>query len=716
MGKEKRLITSALPYVNNIPHLGNIIGCVLSADVFARFSRSRGYDTLYVCGTDEYGTATEITALKEGTTPKAVCDKYYRIHADVYRWFGISFDIFGRTTNDKHVGITQDIFMKLYKNGYITEKVIDQFYDPDKGIALADRYIRGTCPYCGYENARGDQCEECGRLLSPDQLINPISVVSGKPPVKRKSKHLFLNLPALQKEVKDWIEKTHEKGFWSDNTYSIAKAWLKEGLRERCITRDLKWGVPVPLQGYEDKVFYVWFDAPIGYISITMSFTEDWESWWKDEQVKLYQFMGKDNVPFHTTVFPATLIGTGERWVLAFHINSTEYLTYEGGKFSKSENRGVFGTDAMTSGIPPDVWRYYLLVNRPETSDTDFSWDDFKEKTNKELIGNLGNLVNRVMTFAHRYFNGRVPTPAELNDEDKRFLDGQKELIDRITDSLEHVKLKQGLREIMEYCGRVNQYIQFTAPWRTVKEDPDRCATSVYILMNQVKDLGILIEPYLPFTAEKIFNMLNIDKQGWDDLGRFTLTEGHVIGKQEILFKPLDDRTVEDLKKRFGGKRTTVNDLDLVVGEIISVEKHPDADRLYVEKVNIGDRTITIVSGLVGYYTPEELSGKKVVIVKNLKPAKMRGIVSEGMLLAVVTGEGDKQEVEVLSCEDCAPGDVVRPEGEHVEGKKSKGIITYEQFKQVKLEVKDHVVYGDGRRLTVNGKPIKTEHEKGVVE
>ena len=405
---KKRLITSALPYVNNIPHLGNLTQ-VLSADVFARFCRSRGYETMYICGTDEYGTASETRALQEGVTPQELCDYYHEIHKAIYRWFDIDFDYFGRTSTPLQTEIVQAIFHACDVNGYITEKESEQLYCPECGRFLADRFVKGACPHCGNEDARGDQCEKCGTLLDPTELIDPKCSVCGSTPVVRKTKNLYLDLPKLLPRLQAWMDKASVEGFWAKNAVQTTASWIRDGLQERCITRDLKWGIPVNKPGYEDKVFYVWFDAPIGYISITANKTKDWEYWWRDpENTELFQFIGKDNIPFHTVVFPAALLGTEEKWTMLHHMSSTEYLNYEGGKFSKSKGIGIFGNDVEETGIPADVWRFYMFYNRPEKSDFTFTWLDFQDKVNKELIGNLSNLVNRTLTFVKRFYDGSL--------------------------------------------------------------------------------------------------------------------------------------------------------------------------------------------------------------------------------------------------------------------------------------------------------------------
>ncbi len=698
------LITAALPYVNNVPHLGNIIGCVLSADAFARYCRLKGYECIYVCGTDEYGTATEIKALEEGTTPQEITERYHKIHKEIYEWFGISFDIFGRTTNRHHKEIVQHIFKKIYENGYIIEKEVEQFFDPQANMFLADRYIEGTCPYCGYKGARGDQCEKCGKMLHPEELIEPKSKVSGAAPIKKSTKHLFFDLSKLASALKEWIEKRSVEGFWSENARNVSLWWIKEGLKPRAITRDLKWGVPVPLEGYEGKVFYVWFDAPIGYISITASLTEDWEKWWRGKEVKLYQFMGKDNIPFHTLLFPGMLMATGERWTLVYHINTTEYLNYEGGKFSKSRGVGVFGDDAMKSGIPADVWRYYLFANRPEKADTHFTWDDFYEKTNSELIDNFANLINRVLTFIKRNFGEEFVCRAHNTP----FLKEQEEIAKEIEECMEKVKLKEALHKIMHLSKNANRYFQERRVWEVVKEDREEARRIMEELGLQVRDLAILIHPFLPHTSQAILSMMGVGSATWKDMGReFKMR----LGEIKPLFKKLEKKEIEEMRKRFGEGEEEVGleKFDIEVGKIIEVKKHPNADKLYIEKVEMGDGVRQIVSGLVGIYTPAELLWKKVLILKNLKPAKLRGEISEGMLLAAEGKEG----VEVLFAEG-EVGEKVAVEGKKAAQKEK--MVTIGDFKKLDLRVEGGKVVYKGKPLTVNGKEIRTEKVKeGVV-
>ncbi|KAM7496223.1 hypothetical protein LguiA_020637 [Lonicera macranthoides] len=468
-GKRNLLITSALPYVNNVPHLGNIIGCVLSADVFARYCRIRGYNVLYICGTDEYGTATETKAREENSTPQQICDKYHAIHKDVYTWFDISFDEFGRTSTPQQTEICQAIFMKLLENNWLSENTMQQLYCDNCQRFLADRLVEGTCPTpdCNYDSARGDQCEKCGKLLNTIELKDPRCKVCQATPRTRETDHLFLELPLLKDQLEEYINKTSIAGSWSQNAIQATYAWLKEGLKTRCITRDLKWGVPVPHEKYKDKVFYVWFDAPIGYVSITSCYTDDWEKWWKNpDNVELYQFMGKDNVPFHTVMFPSALIGTGENWTLMKTISVTEYLNYEAGKFSKSKGVGVFGNDAKDTNIPAEVWRYYLLTNRPEVSDTLFTWVDLQAKLNTELLNNLGNFINRVLSFiakpSGRGYGSIIPNApgAESHQLTKTLGEEIYKQVEKYVEAMEKVKLKQGLKIGMSISAEGNGYLQ----------------------------------------------------------------------------------------------------------------------------------------------------------------------------------------------------------------------------------------------------------------
>ncbi|KAL1543000.1 methionine--tRNA ligase [Salvia divinorum] len=717
-GKRNVLITSALPYVNNVPHLGNIIGCVLSADVFARYCRMRGYNTLYICGTDEYGTATETKALEEGCSPKEICDKYHAIHKEVYKWFNISFDEFGRTSSPQQTEICQSIFKKLWDNNWLVENTMQQLYCDTCTKFLADRLVEGNCPTpgCNYDSARGDQCEKCGKLLNPTELLDPKCKVCRNTPRIRDTDHLFLELPLLKDKLEEYVSRMSVAGGWSQNAIQSTYAWLREGLKQRCITRDLKWGVPVPLDKFKDKVFYVWFDAPIGYVSITSCHTPEWEKWWKNpEDVELYQFMGKDNVPFHTVIFPSTLLGTGENWTMMKTISVTEYLNYEAGKFSKSKGVGVFGNDVKDTNIPVEVWRYYLLTNRPEVSDTLFTWSDLQAKLNSELLSNLGNFVNRVLSFIAKDpasgYGSVVPDAlgADSHSLTKALGDKVGIYVEQYIEAMEKVKLKQGLKIAMSISGEGNAYLQESQFWKLYKEDRPSCSVVMKTSMGLVYLLACLLEPFMPSFTLEVLKQLNLPleaqisfsdvkgdveraKRPWE-----FIPAHHRIGTPSPLFKELKDEEVEFYREKFAGSQadrlvkaeaeakkitdklteTKISDgktakkdktkksatakpkvsapadteisisrLDIRVGLITKAQKHPDADSLYVEEIDVGEpQPRTVVSGLVKYIPLEEMQNRKVCVLCNLKPAAMRGIKSQAMVLAASNSDHTKVEL-----------------------------------------------------------------------
>ena len=563
-GKKNILITSALPYVNNVPHLGNVIGSVLSADVFARYCKARGYPTLYVCGTDEYGTATETKAIEEGVTPEELCNKYNKIHKEVYDWFEIEFDHFGRTPTTQQTEIAQDIFTKLNQNGYLREETTKQPYcEKHKGF-LADRFVEGECPLCAYPDARGDQCDKCGHLLNPLDLKNPKCKLDGATPEARDTKHIYLLLDKLQDAVAEWSKKSGTEGGWSENGISITKKWIDEGLKPRGITRDLKWGTAVPLEGYDDKVLYVWFDACIGYVSITATYTEHWEKWWRNpEQVKLYQFMGKDNVPFHTVVFPSSQLGTGDKWTMLNHLSTTEYLNYERGKFSKSRGVGVFGTSAKETGIAADVWRYFLLLRRPETSDTEFEWDGFIAANNNELVANFGNFVNRVLKFVNSAnYDSVVPNAPTLSKDSELYKGLEQHKTDvnnkltQYRDAFEGVHLKQALITARELSSLGNRLLQENKLDNSLfANERERCDAVVNVAVNHIHLLASTIAPYLPATTRSILSQLQsellIIPDNWE---ANSIPGGHKIGKAAHLFKTIKPEKEKEWKEMFGGQ------------------------------------------------------------------------------------------------------------------------------------------------------------------
>eukprot|EP01083_Nonionella_stella_P051122 135763_1 len=676
-GRRNILITSALPYVNNVPHLGNLIGCVLSADVYSRYCRLRGYNSIYICGTDEYGTATENKAKQEGVSPQEICEKYYKIHKEIYEWFDIDFDIFGRTSTSEQTEITQDIFRHLDKNGCIDEKEIEQLFCEKCVTPLADRFVEGTCPKCHYDNARGDQCDACGGLLDPTELVRPRCKACSTTPVPRKTRHLFLRLTHLTERLEKWMKESSVKGEWSSNSTSTAFAWLKRGLHDRCITRDLKWGTPVPKAGFEDKVFYVWFDAPIGYISITACLTPEWRQWWyNDKKVDLVQFMGKDNVPFHTVMFPATMLGADDGFTMLHHISTTEYLNYEGGKFSKSNNTGVFGDNAKETGIPSEVWRYYLLSNRPESSDSDFSWTDLATKNNTELLNNFGNFVNRTLKFINSNFHSKVP---EINvlDIDQEFIDSANAYIAQYVADLELVRIKSAIRQAMEVSRLGNVYLQTAAPWKLVKStdpvDQMRAATVLGICANVVKMLMNLLYPYMPSVSAKIAEQLNVPAEFTlpNPFLELSLTPRHEIGQAAVLFTKLSADEVEGFRKKFGGIESDRPEfpLDLVVGTVTEVEDHPTAEHLWVLKVLIGSgahATTQIVTNLRTSKVVDDVLQKKVVVLNNIKKSKFQGVSSQAMLMCA---QGDSGFSLLTSTQ---PNGVrVKPDGANVKVKKN---------------------------------------------
>ena len=720
----KKLITSALPYVNNVPHLGNVIGCVLSADVYARYCRAAGYKTLYICATDEYGTATETKAREENKTPKEICDIYHAIHKKIYEDFHIEFDHFGRTSDLEQTKITQSIFKDLDKNGLIEEKETAQTYCDRDHMFLADRYVEGQCPFCSSHGARGDQCDSCGKLLQPTDLIDPKCQVCSTSPTEKLTKHLYIDLPKLESKIKAFQERSYTKGNWSNNAIAVSKGWLEQGLLPRPITRDLKWGIPIPRSGYENKVFYVWFDAPIGYISATVKHLPDsWEEWWRTpDTTELYQFMGKDNIPFHTVIFPATLLGTGESWTMLHHINTTEYLNYEGQKFSKSRKTGVFADDVMSTGIHIDLWRFYLLHNRPEKSDFNFHWDGFLEDINSNFIDNIGNLLNRVLVFFHRNFPGALKK-VPFNREQRCFLDRVREAERNIVDQFESVAIKDTMNSILALGRMGNKFFQDQAPWEIVKTDSDTAMATLVTLIYLCRDLGILLSPYMPETSERIRRMTGENKNQIELLGEWDDMHGRVISRPEILFQKLSKKHIDQLKRRFGSgvpaKEPVPIDpfeawekIVIKVGKITKVSPHPSANRLYIEEVDCGEtKPRTIVSGLVGHYAPEDLLGKKVLIAANLAPIDLRGIVSQGMVLTAEKGE----KLEVITIESVPVGSLVRLENENRPFRSEQ--IDIDQFLAAAIAVDDFTLHIKGKPLTIEGNAVKTQRvEKAAVK
>ena len=675
MVKERRLITSALPYTNNVPHVGNIVGSHLPADIFARYCRAVSYDTVFIGGTDEHGTASEIAAQKNNLTPKELCDFFYQIHKEIYEWFEISYDNFSRTSRPIHHKTTQEFFKAVQKNGYITEEELDLPFCLTCKRQLADRYIEGSCPYCGNEKARGDQCEKCGNLLDPIKLKDPYCTVCHTKNIEfRKSKHLFIKLDKLSSKIEKWIKSNKQL---RPQVKNLALGWINEGLNPRCITRDLKWGVPIPFKGYEDKVFYCWFDAPIGYISSTREWSEKkWKLYWQGK-AKIYQFLGKDNIAFHTIFFPGMLIANGNL-NLPYNVVGLQYLNYENSKFSKSQNHGVFCENLPSAGLNADYWRFYLSFIIPEVRDTEFLWKEFQERVNTELVGNLGNFINRTLSFTQSKYQGIIPK-AILGKKEKVFLVKVNKRTKKIKSLLEDVHLREGLEEILAISHDANKFFQDNEPWK----NPEKSKQVVLACLNVVRTLGLLTMPYLPAASKKVLGFVKSEETDWKKLEKFTLKPGLKLNSPEIIFRNIEDSELQRLKEKCSKvteyfserKKEDVEmkkkeeakveldtcvacdtvpfeefkKLDIRIGKIIKAEQHPNADKLYILLIDLGhygeDRQV--VAGLRAHYKIEELVGKNVVMVVNLQPAVIRGVESNGMILAA----GNKDNVYILQPE-----------------------------------------------------------------
>lgn len=560
----KILVTSALPYINGVPHLGHMVGCLLPSDTYARFMRMMGNEVLYICGTDEHGTTSEVGALKAGMNVQAYCDMNHARHAQTYKDFNLSFDFFGRTSTEQNKEMTYHIFEQLDKNGFIEEKTIKQVYSIDDEMFLADRYITGTCPYCGYDKARGDQCENCTKVLEPTDLIDARSSISGSKNLEvRETKHLFLNLPKIEKELESWL-KTKEP-FWPDVAYTIAQKWLKEGLQERCITRDLKWGFPVNKPGFEDKVFYVWFDAPIGYIGITKQWEAEkpeernWKDWWQNpDEVRHVEFMGKDNVPYHSITFPATLLGTRENWTQVDFLKGFSYLTYEGGKFSKSENRGIFAEDAIKE-FPADYWRYWLMSNAPESSDSSFSWELFAGAVNKDLNGVLGNFVSRVLKMTASKLGETVPTGGNYTQTEEDLIVALQTRVNDYIKYMTEMEFRKALGELRAIWVEGNNYISVTEPWTVIKTDEERAKVILRVCINLVRIFAILSAPIMPTVAQNMLDRLGQPMSSLKDFDVrkeiLALKGGEKFEVGEMLFERIAPEKIDELKAKYGSSK-----------------------------------------------------------------------------------------------------------------------------------------------------------------
>ncbi len=666
MGKnfKRTLVTCALPYANGPIHIGHLAGVYVPADIYVRFLRMRGEDVLYVCGSDEHGVPITIQARKRGCTPQQVVDEYHTIIADSFKGFGIDFDIYGRTTSVVHAKNASQFFRKLYDEGKFITKESEQYYDPEAKTFLADRYIVGTCPKCGAEGAYGDQCEKCGSTLSPEELINPKSKLSGAQPVKKKTTHWYLPLQDYEQWLREWILEGHKE--WRSNVYGQVKSWLDGGLQPRAVTRDLDWGVPVPVEGAEGKVLYVWFDAPIGYISNTMELLpDDWQKWWKSEDTKLVHFIGKDNIVFHCIVFPAMLKAYGDGFILPENVPANEFLNLEGDKISTSRGWAVWANEYLQD-FPgkQDVLRYVLTANAPETKDNDFSWKDFQTRNNSELVAIFGNFVNRAMVLTHKYFGGLVPECGPLEDVDRDTLAQIPALKESMEKNIENYRFREALKDAMSMARVGNKYISDTEPWKVAKTDLARTGTILNICLQICASLSSAFEPFTPFAAKKLRTMLNTALD-WSAAGRGDiLPAGHSLGQPELLFEKIDDDKIQiqldrldEIRKRREAeakaeaakvvapqkKEVSFEDfdaMDIRTATVLEAERVPKTDKLLKLTIDTGIDKRVIVSGIAEYYTPEQMVGKQICILANLAPRTIRGIESKGMILMARQGDG----------------------------------------------------------------------------
>ncbi len=660
MAKEfkRYLVTSALPYANGPVHIGHLAGVYVPSDIYTRYLRLRGRDVLSVCGSDEHGVPITIKAKREGITPQEVVDRYHAIIKKSFEDLGISFDIYSRTSSPTHSVTASEFFRKLYDEGKFIERTSQQYYDEEAKMFLADRYIVGTCPKCGNERAYGDQCEACGSTLSPDELIEPHSTLSGSVPVKRDTKHWYLPLNDYEQMLREWILEGHKE--WKSNVYGQCKSWLDGGLQPRAVSRDLDWGIPVPVEGAEGKVLYVWFDAPIGYISATKDLTPDWEKYWKDEETKLVHFIGKDNIVFHCIVFPSMLKAHGD-YILPENVPSNEFLNLEGDKISTSRNWAVWLHEYLEE-MPgkEDVLRYVLCANAPETKDNDFTWKDYQARNNNELVAVLGNFVNRALVLTKKYYDGVVPACGQLSDYDRETIAEISQIKSSLEANIESYRFREALKDAMNFARIGNKYLADTEPWKLIKSDAERVKTILNIALQITANIAIAIEPFMPFSAAKILAMLDVERFSWESLGEMTLiAEGHTIGTPSLLFEKIEDDVIQrqldkleatkaanaaaEVKAEPQKELCTFDDfqkMDIRVSTIIAAEKVAKTKKLLRLTVDTGIDERTIVSGIAEHFTPEELVGKQVLVLVNLQPRELKGILSQGMILMAEDATG----------------------------------------------------------------------------
>lgn len=661
---KRTTVTSALPYANGPVHIGHLAGVYVPADIYVRYLRLKGEEVLFVGGSDEHGVPITIRAKKEGITPQDVVDRYHTLIRDSFKEFGISFDVYSRTSSKTHHQVASNFFKKLYENGKFIEKTTEQYYDEEAQQFLADRYIVGECPRCHATDAYGDQCEKCGSTLSPEELINPISKLSGAKPVKKETKHWYLPLDQHEEWLRQWILEEHKE--WRPNVYGQCKSWLDLGLQPRAVSRDLDWGIPVPVEGAEGKVLYVWFDAPIGYISNTKELCDNnpqygnWEKWWKDEETRLIHFIGKDNIVFHCIVFPAMLKAEGS-YIIPDNVPSNEFLNLEGDKISTSRNWAVWLNEYLIE-FPnkQDTLRYVLTANAPETKDNDFTWKDFQARNNNELVAIYGNFINRALVLTKKYFDGKVPALNELTDYDKETLKEFSNVKEKLENLLDNFKFRDAQKEAMNLARIGNKYLAETEPWKLAKTDMDRTATILHIGLQIAANLAIAFEPFLPFSSAKLRTMLNMSDFSWNQLGKIDLlATGAVLGEATLLFEKIEDDVIEgqiqklqDTKKvneenewkpNAIKEETTFDDfckMDIRVGTVLDCQKVPKADKLLQFKIDDGMGGRTIVSGIAQSYSPEELIGKQVCFIANFPTRKLKGVESQGMILSAVDKDG----------------------------------------------------------------------------
>ncbi|OEK00506.1 methionine--tRNA ligase [Roseivirga sp. 4D4] len=679
---KRHTVTAALPYANGPIHIGHLAGVYVPADIYVRYLRSKGEDVAFICASDEHGMAITMRSRKEGTTPQAIVDKYHGMIQSSMDQLGISFDIYSRTSNETHHETAQMFFRKLYEKGLFEERVSEQYYDDEAKQFLADRYITGTCPNCSHPSAYGDQCENCGSSLNPTDLINPTSTLTGNAPIKKETKHWYLPLQNYESWLNEWIVKGHKKD-WKPNVWGQCKSWIDGGLQPRAMTRDLDWGIKVPVEGADGKVLYVWFDAPIGYVSATREWAEregkEWEPYWKSDDTKLVHFIGKDNIVFHCIIFPAILKSMGD-YVLPDNVPANEFLNLEGDKISTSRNWAVWLHEYLID-LPEkqDVLRYALCSNAPESKDNDFTWKDFQARNNNELVAILGNFVNRAVVLTHKYFDGKIPTRGEVFEIDKEVLDELGQVPKKVGESIEKYRFREALAEMMELARMGNKYLADTEPWKLIKTDQERVGTILNIALQLVANLSIVAEPFIPFSTEKLRSLLNLEKLDWSSAGNDELlTEGASLEKPSLLFEKIEDKTIEaqvqkleDTKKQNEMenqeialaplKEDIVFDdfmkLDLRVGTIIEAKKVEKSNKLLQFLVDTGVDKRTILSGIAKQYDPAEMIGKQVTIIANLAPRKMMGVESQGMILMAEDTEGNLRLIQPN--EAVNPGSVI---------------------------------------------------------